>query len=111
MPKLLDIIGKNLRNERKIVGLSQQALAEKAGISYKYLGEIERGQVSLSVEILMKISEALDVEAGKLLSEQEDHRPKPVRQGQHILNQMSEEQAQLALEILKSVAGYDVTRR
>lgn len=47
--------------------LSQQHLAELAGISYKYLGEVERNQSSLSVEVLFQIASGLGIEAYTLL--------------------------------------------
>ncbi len=65
--------GRRIRAHRRHRKLSQQALAEQAGISYKYLGEVERGQVNLSVEVLVKIAHALSVPAGSLL----DHHVTP----------------------------------
>ncbi len=47
--------------------MSQQHLAELAGISYKYLGEVERNQSSLSVEVLFQIASGLGIEAYTLL--------------------------------------------
>ncbi len=67
MNNYAEIIGQNIRELRKSLNLSQQQMAEKAEISYKYLGEIERGVVNLSVEILMKISDALQITPDKLL--------------------------------------------
>ena len=42
--------------------LSQQQLAEKAGISQGYLSEIESGKKSGSLSVLTRIAAALDVE-------------------------------------------------
>ena len=41
--------------------------AERAGLSARYVGAIERGDVSASVTVLGQIAEALGVEPGDLL--------------------------------------------
>jgi helix-turn-helix protein len=42
-------------------------LAERAGLSARYVGAIERGDVSASVTVLGQIAEALGTEPGDLL--------------------------------------------
>jgi len=54
-------VGQKVRAYRKQAGLSQEKLAEKANLSYKYLGEVERGQVNVSLDSLMRIAKALKV--------------------------------------------------
>jgi transcriptional regulator with XRE-family HTH domain len=46
--------------------LSQERLAELARISGKHLGEIERGQMNATLEILGQIADALAIDAGDL---------------------------------------------
>lgn len=55
------IVGQKIRAYRKQAGLSQEKLAEKASLSYKYLGEVERGYVNVSLDSLMRIARALKV--------------------------------------------------
>jgi transcriptional regulator with XRE-family HTH domain len=43
-------------------GWSQEQLAERAGLSYKFVGEVERGVGNPSVETLFEIATALGVE-------------------------------------------------
>lgn len=106
MKNPLEIIGKNVRSSRKQAGLSQQALAEKAGISYKYLGEIERGRGNLSVEILLKISIALGIAAGGLIDPAQANVPQVQQRGCALLAQMTPEQAALAVEVLETIARH-----
>ena len=54
-------LGDKIRNLRRIKGLTQEELGEKAGLSYKYIGEIERGQVNVSFDSLIRIVNALSV--------------------------------------------------
>ncbi len=46
--------------------LTQEQLGEKTGISYKFIGEIERGLVNPSLESLASIAAALRVEVKDL---------------------------------------------
>jgi transcriptional regulator with XRE-family HTH domain len=52
-------LGEAVRVERKKAGLSQEALAEKAGFTRNYIGDIERGEKKATVEALAKIAKAL----------------------------------------------------
>ena len=57
----------NLRRKRHEQHMTQEELAERAGLSTRYVGAIERGDVSASVTVLGQIAEALGVEPGDLL--------------------------------------------
>ena len=57
----------NLRRKRHEQHVTQEDLAERAGLSARYVGAIERGDVSASVTVLGQIAEALGVEPGDLL--------------------------------------------
>lgn len=55
-------IGKAIRAARKAKRLSCQMLAAKAGYSDTHIYQIERGEVSVSIEALETIAKALDCE-------------------------------------------------
>ena len=57
----------NLRRKRHDQNMTQEELAERADLSARYVGAIERGDVSASVTVLGQIAEALGVEPGDLL--------------------------------------------
>jgi len=59
-------IGKNIRVLRKVRGWSQEVLGERADLSYKFVGEIERGLVNPSLDSLVKIANVLGVEIAEL---------------------------------------------
>lgn len=65
---LIDL-GNRIRIRRQEVRLSQEALAEKAGISPNTISRIEGGQTAMSVEIFRKLVRILDVDANTLLDE------------------------------------------
>jgi len=64
---LKEIMAMNLRRKRHDQHMTQEDLAERAGLSARYVGAIERGDVSASVTVLGRIAEALGVEPGDLL--------------------------------------------
>ena len=61
-------LGKRIKELRKKSSLSQDQVAEQAGISGKYLGEVERGEVNVSVIILSKIALVFDVSMNDILT-------------------------------------------
>ena len=57
-----EAIGRRLRKQRLTLQLTQEQLAEKAGISFSFLGHIERGTRIASVETLARLSKALELD-------------------------------------------------
>lgn len=60
--------GERVRELRLDRGLSQEALAERAGLSRNYVGDVERGMKNLSLYNLLRIAKALGVDAGLLVT-------------------------------------------
>ncbi|MCL2599982.1 MAG: helix-turn-helix domain-containing protein [Treponema sp.] len=60
------ILSQNIKRFRKMKGLSQEKLAEKTCISTNYLSDIERGRGWVSPFSLVKLANALEVEAFEL---------------------------------------------
>ncbi|MEH3036034.1 MAG: helix-turn-helix transcriptional regulator [Sphingomonas adhaesiva] len=58
----------NLRRMRHDREMTQEELADRAGLSARYIGAIERADVSASVTVLGQIAEALSVEPAKLVT-------------------------------------------
>lgn len=52
-------IGDAIRETRKAAGISQEKLAEKAELHHNFIGEVERGEKTISVDSLMRIASAL----------------------------------------------------
>jgi len=62
------IIGETIRKFRKRAGLTQEKLAEKAELHPVYVGEIERGEQTVSIYALMKMAKVLGVRVRDLVS-------------------------------------------
>ena len=54
-------LGTMIRNLRKSRGMTQEMLAEQAGLSAKYIGEIERGEKNPTFLILVHIANAMKI--------------------------------------------------
>ena len=59
---LISSIGKQIKERRTTLGITQQDLSELAGISPNTLYKIERGQANPSLRVLIKIAEVLGME-------------------------------------------------
>ena len=60
-------LGENIRQLRKAKGLSQEALADMAGLHRTYIGGIERGERNVSFANIVRIAEALNVETSRIV--------------------------------------------
>ena len=62
-------LGERIRNERIRLHLTQEKLAEAVSISTAYVGQIERGERSLTLDKLVTIANHLNVTVDYLLSD------------------------------------------
>jgi transcriptional regulator with XRE-family HTH domain len=60
-------LGRRIREARNKLRFTQEVLAEKADIAVTYLGEIERGEKTPSLDVLINIAESLQVSCDYLL--------------------------------------------
>jgi transcriptional regulator with XRE-family HTH domain len=61
-------LGQAVRKKRLQLGLSQERLAEKAGLHWTYIGGIERGERNVSLLNIVKIARALGATPSRLLT-------------------------------------------
>lgn len=57
----LQEMGKRIRESREKLGLSRQELAERLEISTYYIGQLERGERMMSLDVLEKMASCLHV--------------------------------------------------
>ena len=65
-PDVLRLLGAQLRRLRLERELSQERLAELAGLNYKYLGRIELAKADPGADVLVRLARALRVPVGEL---------------------------------------------
>ena len=66
---LREVLALNIRVARTRKQLTQEALAEMAGISVKHVTKIENAQVTTSIYFVDRIAKALDVTIDELVTE------------------------------------------
>ena len=64
---LKDAMAVNVRRARQARQMTQEELADRAGLSSRYLGSIERAEVSASVTVLGRLADALSIDAAELI--------------------------------------------
>jgi transcriptional regulator with XRE-family HTH domain len=61
------LFGERLRSRRRSLGLSQEGLAERCGVHWTFVGQVERGQRNLSLHNALKLAGGLGVDLGELV--------------------------------------------
>ncbi len=70
----LSAFGEHLRSLRKKAGLSQEEVADRAGIHVTYLSGVERGLRNPSIMNVSRLAQALDVPTKELFSFEDSSR-------------------------------------
>jgi ribosome-binding protein aMBF1 (putative translation factor) len=66
-PDLRQVLAINLKEQRKMLGLSQEKLAEKANLSWQTVNSIECHRTWVSDKTLESLADALKIESFQLL--------------------------------------------
>jgi len=103
--KVAGLLGRRIRALRKSKNLTQEQLGGKAGINYKHLGAIERGDENPSLSVLDRIAGALGVEILELFRFQHEETD-PVKLRKIIADLVKDEKVdrlQLILKIINAI--------
>lgn len=66
--EILQIFAMNVKTNRILQGISQEKLAERAGLHRTYIGMVERAEKNITLKNVAKIASALKVRPETLLS-------------------------------------------
>ena len=75
----LQRFGSRVRAEREKREISQEELADRAGIHRTYLGGVERGERNIGLLNILRIARALDIPASELFSSITDPHQKQIK--------------------------------
>lgn len=67
MADIVSVFASRVRNKRKERGLSQEGLADLAGLHRTYIGGLERGEINATLRSANRIAAALDATLAELL--------------------------------------------
>jgi len=99
------IIGLRIKEIRKSKGLSQETLAEKAETSPNYLSRMERGTENPTLDMLIKLSNALEVEMWEIFDFGHVVSQKELKEAIQAFSKAADEPTlRLALKIIRAVS-------
>lgn len=100
-------LGKRIREERQRLNLTQAQLAEDIDISDTYMGAIERGERSLTLDTLVRLVNRLGVTIDYLLSDSvSDNDSNIINQFKQIIDCQPLERKQMAINVLRAIFSY-----
>ena len=100
-------LGIRIREERKRLNLTQAQLAEAVDISDTYMGAIERGERSLTLDTLVRLVNRLGVTVDYLLADSvADNDSNIMEQFKQIIDQQPLERKQWAINVLRTLFSY-----
>ena len=106
--EVLKLVGARIRLLRKGRGLSQEALGEKGGFHFSYIGQVERGEKNISLLNLAQIAEALEVNLIQLFSYVDEKTEvtsvdNTIQEVVGMLRESTDEKIKLAKNVLKEL--------
>ena len=100
-------LGKRIREERLRLNLTQAQLAEDIDISDTYMGAIERGERSLTLDTLVRLVNRLGVTIDYMLSDAvSDSDSNIMEQLKQIMDGHPLERKQMAVNVLRTMFSY-----
>lgn len=109
--KLFIVVGENVKHYRNLIGISQETLAEKSGITYQYIGKIERGIAKPTIEVLNAIAEAMNIGVFELFNIKENKETNNT--DQKLLsrfNYLSKGQQEMLFEYIETLKNFEVKK-
>ena len=69
------LIGERIKKARKLMGMTQDMMAEKLGVSIGYVSQVERGITKISLDLLGAISSILECDIASFITESATNSP------------------------------------
>jgi transcriptional regulator with XRE-family HTH domain len=100
-------LGQRIREERQKLKLTQSQLAEAIDISDTYVGQIERGERSLTLDTLVRLVNRLGVSIDYLLKDSVTATDDSIiNQFRQIIDTRSDSRKQMALDVVKTMFAH-----
>lgn len=100
-------LGKRIREERLRLNLTQAQLAEAIDISDTYMGAIERGERSLTLDTLVRLVSRLGVTVDYMLADSvSDNDSNIIAQFKQIIDEQPLDRKQMAINVLRTIFSY-----
>ena len=104
MAEIKELIGARIKSIRDAKGMTQERLAEVMDINSKYLSNIERGKENPTLDMLIKLANALEVEMWEMFDFGHEVSRKELREDMgRFLKELDEEKLRMAVKLLRAV--------
>ena len=107
-PELAAAMGKRLSEARVARGMTQEAVAEQAGIAYQQYNKAENGKVCLGADSIVRVCRTLQISADYLLTGTQNSNSFPEIAA--ILEGMSDRQREAVIKFLLCITE-DATKK
>jgi transcriptional regulator with XRE-family HTH domain len=108
MSDIAKTVGERLRTYRNRAGMTQEGLAERAGLHHTYIGQLERGEKNATLESIEKVARALglpfEVLFEAIIEGNIDNAT--AKEVYELISIQSEKQQQALLDIIKKTVEY-----
>jgi transcriptional regulator with XRE-family HTH domain len=106
MRRLLSTLAKRMKERRQVLGLSQEALADRSGLSSNFIARIEIGDKTPSLSTLVKLADALGMSVTDLLADEISTADDLADYVSHLLSNLDEDNRQFAMGQLRALVEH-----
>jgi len=99
MRKIRDVLAENLKKNRRLRGLTQEQLAEKAGVSSHYVAMVETCKTFPKPEMLERFAKTLGIEPYQLFAVEND----PNDPNERLYKKIADEMKHITLDIKQAL--------
>lgn len=103
MEELLNKFGQTIKDARQAAGLTQESLAEQAGVTTRYIMAIENESKQPSLKVLFKLIRALKISADTIFFPEIQHADKKKEHLIHMIHLCDERDLQVATATIKAL--------
>ena len=103
MDELLNTFGQTIKDARQAAGLTQEGLAEQAGVTTRYIMAIENENKQPSMKMLFKLIRALKISADTIFFPEIQHTDKKKEHLIHMIQLCDERNLQIATATIKAL--------
>lgn len=97
-------LGSRVKRKRLELNLTQERLAELADISAVYVGQIERGERHMTIDVLVKLSEILKISVEELLKDStKENAASRMKEISNLLNELSSSEIDRLINVIKAM--------
>lgn len=104
-------LGKRIKDKRISLNMTQEKLAELADISAVYVGQIERGDRHMTLDVLVKMANLLNSSVEELLKDSVPTTNSRMKELNNLVQNLKEEEIEQIIRIIKALYYLKIERK